>query len=78
MSNDPLFDKIERIADKLAEDLLSGDTNAQHVDTFKALSLYLVQTRKLDKRHGSDDAGATFGKIRQQLTEVSGNGSRQN
>lgn len=77
-STDTLADKMEQIADKLADELLAGETNADHVDTFKALSLYYVQTRKLGKRRTEDDDdGPNFGKIRRQLSEAE-NGARQN
>lgn len=54
MTIDPFADKMERIADMLADQVLAGDTSDETIAAFKALSLYLVQTRKLGRKHGDD------------------------
>jgi hypothetical protein len=76
MSDDPLAEKMEDIALKLADQILSDTPEAiQSLDGFKALSAYYVATRKLGRRRTSDaDDTDSFAAIRRRLSEVQNGG----
>lgn len=71
MSADVFADKMEQIAEKLADQFLSNNVEAQNIDAFKALSLYLVQTRKLGRKNTDDDE-AGFGAVKSAIARASG------
>ncbi len=80
MKTDDFADKMERIADLWAEEMIHSDasdvTGELHVNRFKALTTYLVQTRKLGRRQ-FDDEDAGFGSIKRAIAEGNANAGRQ-
>jgi hypothetical protein len=76
MTPDPLADKMESIAIQWANQIIAAPIEDAvigelHIARFKALSLYLVQTRKLGRKDADDD-GAGFGAVKRAITEGSG------
>lgn len=73
MADDPFADKMEEIAALWADQIIEaspsdGVAGELHVSRFKALALYLVQTRKLGRKNaGMDEPG--FGAIKKAITE---------
>lgn len=73
MTPDAFADKMEEIACLWADQIISASPadavqGELHVNRFKALTLFLVQTRKLGRKNRGDEDDAGFGAVKARIT----------
>lgn len=80
VKDDKLGEKMEALAEKLADDLKDGkDIKKTASDTFGRLTSYYAATRKLNlKVPDPDDEGATFDKFRETINGPAISATRNN
>lgn len=70
---DPLKDKIEELANALADKQLCGDTvDEQSLDVIKTLTSWFGVSRRLGKKGDDSNDGHGFGAVRDAIAKASG------
>lgn len=73
MSADALQDKIEELANSLADKQLCGDAvDEQALDVIKTLSSWFGISRRLGRKKGDDDDSQGFGAVKDAIARASG------
>lgn len=71
MSDDPLQDKIEQLANNLADNQLTGAAvDEQSLDVIKTLSSWFGISRRLGRK--KEDDGQGFGAVKEAIARASG------